>query len=90
MIEQRRLAFPDVARRAFDHVRRERLGQRQLIDHGAAGGVHQHGARIHQRQLACPDQVTCPGSQRDMQGDRVGAREQLIQFHRLGARGDKV
>src|SRR5439155_19910418 len=35
----------------------ERLVERRLVDHAAAGGVHQYRRRLHSRQFRLPDHV---------------------------------
>ena len=60
---------------AFD----QRLPQRVLVDDPAAGGVDEQRGRLHARERARVDQVPGVGRERRVEGDDVGALEQLAE-----------
>ncbi|MCY1420578.1 hypothetical protein D9M71_362050 [compost metagenome] len=81
--EQRRLAqrflLVDVEAGGADLAVLQRLDQRRLVHHRAAGDVDQDGARLHQRQLAAADQVAGLRAERHHQHHEVGLAEQLVE-----------
>ena len=58
---------------------RERLGERGLVDHGAARRVDEVGVAAHLAQALGRDQVRRLGRQRAVQRDDVARREQLVE-----------
>ena len=58
----------------------QRLDHGRLVDDRAAGEVHDHRRLLQLGELLGPDQATGAVHQRDVQGDDVGALQQLVEI----------
>ena len=72
-------ALVDVDPRGEDRAVLERDGQRLLVDHRAAGRVHQHRGPLHQPESTRVDQAARLVVQRHVQRHDVGARQQVVE-----------
>ena len=66
------LALEDVDPRGEDRPVLERVGQRLLVDHRAAGGVHQHRGPLHQPESTSVDEAARLVGERHVQRHDVG------------------
>ena len=77
IVRRRRLVLEDVEAGGREAPLPQRRDQRRLVDHAAAGGVHENGGRLHHRELRRADHR--PVGLRRMDGDEVGPGEAVGQ-----------
>ena len=87
-IRGRRLLGEHVEGRARDVAGIERRAQRRLVDQPAARAVDDAHALLHRRERLAVDDVLGLLGQRRMQGDEIGAPDQLVELHLLDAERD--
>ena len=75
----------DVDARPADVPGAHGLGQRVLVDEAAARGVDDDHARLGERELVLADQADRLGGLRQVDGDHVGATEQIVEREQLDA-----
>ena len=73
------LVLEHVEAGAGDAAFGERADERGLVDQCAARGIDEKGARLHQRELARPDQMPGFLAQRRMDRDEVRVSENLVE-----------
>jgi hypothetical protein len=81
----RGLALEDVERGALEPSRRERVGERELVDEATARAVHEPCAGLHREDALAREDVARLVAVGDVQADEVGAREQLVEGQELDA-----
>src|SRR5581483_2353610 len=79
VIGRGRLLLQHVQAGAGDPAVVEGADERLLVDDAAAGGVDQDRGRLHQAQLALPDQVAGTAGERDVDREEVGPGQQLVE-----------
>ena len=84
MTRRRRLDVEHVDGGARDDASPQSIGQSRRIDQRAAAGVDEHGLALHQAERPLADESLRLGRQRQVKGDRVALREQLVQREFIG------
>ena len=79
-----RLVLEHVEAGAGDHARRERLGERGLVDDRAACRVDEVGVAAHLAQPRGRDQMRRLGRERAVERDDVARLEQLVELDEAG------
>ena len=74
-----RLLDEDVQRGAAKTSALQRVGQGRLVDQGAAGGVDEAAAGLHQPQPPVVDQAVVLGPQVRVQGDEVALGQERVE-----------
>src|SRR6185369_12033742 len=72
--------------RARDRALLERRSKRGLIDDRTARSIHEERSGLHPRELVSADQAARALAQHEMDGDHVGAREELVALDALSPR----
>src|SRR5262245_57384385 len=81
----RRLLLEDVDAGAAEMAGPEALGQRLLVDHAAARDVEHDRAGLEPRDRVATDQTAGRPGQRYVDGDDVGAGQELVQLDEIDA-----
>ncbi len=76
----RRLLDEDVEGRARDMAAVERRAQGGLVDQAAAGAIDDANAGLGLAEILGGEDVARLRRQRRVQGDEIGAREQIVEF----------
>src|ERR1051326_1618004 len=83
-----RLLLEYVQRRAGDPALRERLNERRLVHHRAAGGVDEKRGSLHATKLGLSHQVARLVRERAVNGKHVRLSADLLEAGSLHARFD--
>ena len=85
VVGRHRLGGVDVDGGTTQVTRVERIGQRRLVDDAAASHVEDERARLGRLQLRLTDEAARLRGERSVDGDDVGAVQQLREADQLGA-----
>ncbi len=84
-VGRRRLLDEDIESRARDMTAVERGAQGGLVDKAAAGAIDDANARLGLRQIFRREDVARLRRQRRVQGDEIGARQEIVEFELFDA-----
>src|SRR5277367_6262725 len=79
-----RLEFVNIERSTGDFAGLERFDERSFVHHRAARSIYEVSGRFHLRQSLGVKEMVRTGSERHMQGNKIGLNQNSLEAHKFG------